>query len=331
MPKTVLVTGAAGFIASNLADALLARGDTVIGLDSFNPYYDPERKRKNLQEVRAAAEHPDRFTFVEGDIRDRDLLARLFADHKPDAVAHLAANGGVRTSVEQPHLYYDINLIGTLNLLEEARKVELPNFVFASTSSAYGNTKQIPFVEEDPCDRPLAPYPATKRSAELLGHSYHHLHGLNFTALRLFTVYGPRGRPDMMPYKLLDNIYQSRDVPLYNRGQMHRDWTFVADIAQGFCLALDRPLGYEIINVGCGTPVLLADFVATVERITGKATSLTDAPMHEADVAYTYARLDKARGLLGYEPGVQVEAGVTALVRWYKSAVLGEAGAESSS
>ena len=323
MSKTILVTGAAGFIGSHLTDMLLARGDRVVGLDSFNPYYDPARKRANLAEVRAAAADPDAFEFVEGDIRDRDLLRRLFSAHGFDAVAHLAANGGVRTSVEQPHLYYDINLIGTLNLLEEARRVQLENFVFASTSSAYGNTTQIPFDEDDPCARPLAPYPATKRSAELLGHAYHHLHGVPFTALRLFTVYGPRGRPDMMPYKLLDNIYGGREVPLYNKGQMHRDWTFVGDIAQGFCLALDRPLGYEIINIGCGTPVLLAEFVRTVEAVTGRQTSLLDAPMHEADVAYTYAKLDKARTLLGYQPQVAVLAGVTALVKWYEHAVVG--------
>jgi len=325
MGKTVLVTGAAGFIASHLTEALLARGDTVVGLDSFNPYYDPARKRANLEEIREANDAPERFTFVEGDIRDRELLKRLFGEHGFDAVAHLAANGGVRTSVEQPHLYYDINLIGTLNLLEQARESGLANFVFSSTSSAYGNTTQIPFDEDDPCDRPLAPYPATKRSAELLGHSYNHLHGQNFTALRLFTVYGPRGRPDMMPYKLLDNIYQGRDVPLYNAGQMHRDWTFVGDIAQGFCRAIDRPLGFSIINIGCGTPVLLAEFVEMVERITGKKTSLRHEPMHEADVAYTYAKLDKARALLGYEPTVHIEAGVTALVQWYQRAVTGTA------
>ena len=322
MSKTVLVTGAAGFIGSHLADTLLARGDAVVGLDNLNDYYDPGRKRSNVEEVRSGASDPSRFTFVEGDIRDRALLARLFAEHSIDSVAHLAAMAGVRASADDPHLYYEVNLTGTLNLLEQARLRRTRTFVFASTSSAYGNTDRIPFHEADSADRPLAPYPASKRAAELLGHAYHHLHGLDFTAVRLFTVYGPRGRPDMMAHKLLDNIFTSVKVPLYAGGQMHRDWTYVRDIADGIAAALDRPLGYEIINLGCATPVLLADFVAKVEARVGRPTTLTPMPMQDADVAYTNANIEKARALLGYAPKVQVDEGIEAFWDWYRRRVL---------
>jgi len=323
--KTILVTGAAGFIGSHVTQALLARGDRVVGLDNLNDYYDPARKEANLREVREVTDCGDRFAFVRGDIRDREALGALFAAHDFDAIAHLAAMAGVRASIDDPHLYYDVNLIGTLNLLDAARDQRVGNFVFASTSSVYGDTKQIPFVETDPCDRPLAPYPASKRAAEMLGFSYHHLYSLSFTAVRFFTVYGPRGRPDMMAYKVLDNIFFGREVPLYNNGQMHRDWTYVDDIVSGVVAAIDRPLGYEAINLGRGEPVLLADFVALIEELASKKASLTPRPMVDADIAYTFANVDKARRLLGYAPQVSVQEGVTRFWRWYRQVVLGRA------
>jgi UDP-glucuronate 4-epimerase len=224
---------------------------------------------------------------------------------------------GVRASVEDPWLYYDVNLTGTLNLLDAALSHGKPNFVFAGTSSAYGNTETVPFIEGDGADRPLAPYPASKRSAELLGHTYHHLHGLDFTALRFFTVYGPRGRPDMMAYKVLDSIFLDREVPLYNGGNMHRDWTYVEDIAAGVVAAADRRLGYEIINLGRGEPTLLKDFVEFIEGLAGKRARLVEEPMMAADVAYTYADITKAQRLLGYAPSVSVKDGVTRFWRWY--------------
>ncbi|MCH9683699.1 MAG: GDP-mannose 4,6-dehydratase [Deltaproteobacteria bacterium] len=322
MTSTVLVTGAAGFIGSHVVDALLARGDRVVGLDNLNDYYDPARKRHNVQESRAAAPAPERYEFVEGDIRDRPGLARLFEEHRIEAVAHLAAMAGVRASVDDPYLYYDVNLTGTMALLEQARHSGLKNFVLASTSSVYANTETIPFIETDSCDRPLAPYPASKRSAELLGHAYHHLHGLSFTAVRLFTVYGPRGRPDMMAYKLLDNMFAGREVPLYNGGQMHRDWTYVTDTAAGIVAALDHPLGFEVINLGCAEPVLLADFVTKMEDQAGRKTSLRDEPMQDADVNRTYANIDKAQRLLGYAPTVHVDEGIAGFWEWYRTAVL---------
>lgn len=319
--KTILVTGAAGFIGSHTAARLLERGDRVVGLDNLNDYYDPARKRANLAELDALPGAAERFTFVHGDIRDRALCARLFAEHGFTAVAHLAAMAGVRVSVDDPWLYYDVNLTGTLNLVDAAREHGKPNFVLASTSSAYGNTQQVPFVETDSADRPLAPYPASKRSAELLGHAYHHIHGLDFTALRFFTVYGPRGRPDMLAYKLLDAMRLGAPMPLYNGGQMHRDWTFVSDIVQGIVNATDRRLGYEIINIGRGEPVLLADFVRSIEALAGRSAPVQSEPMMRADVSYTYADISKARKLLDYEPKVSVQDGVRQFFDWYCGAV----------
>lgn len=323
MSKTVLVTGAAGFIGSHTSCALLARGDRVVGLDNLNDYYDPQRKRANLDEIRRSPGGSDRFTFVQGDIRDRALLTDLFQQYTFDAITHLAAMAGVRVSIEDPHLYYDVNLIGTLNLLDMARDHQVGNFVLASTSSVYGNTDVIPFVETDLCDRPLAPYPASKRAAEMLGYTYHHLYNQNFTAVRFFTVYGPRGRPDMMAYKVLDNIFFGKQVPLYNNGQMYRDWTYVQDIVAGVVAATDRPLGYEVINLGRGEPVLLADFVHFIEELAGQKANLVPAPMMDADIGYTYADITKARKLLGYDPHVSVQEGVTNFWNWYQQAVLG--------
>lgn len=319
--RTFLVTGAAGFIGSHTAETLLSRGDHVVGLDNLNDYYDPARKRENLAEVRTSAPEGARFDFVEGDLRDRALLESLFRTRRFDAVIHLAAMAGVRASVEDPWLYYDVNLTGTLNLLDRAVREGKPNFVLASTSSAYGATEQVPFVETDPADRPLAPYPASKRAAELLGHSYHHLHGIDFTALRFFTVYGPRGRPDMMAYKVLDSIFLGRDVPLYNGGNMHRDWTFVSDIVSGIVAAADRRLGYEVVNLGRGEPVLLSDFVQWIEELAGARARLVETPMMDADVKYTYADITKARRLLGYDPKVSVRDGVARFWAWYRDVV----------
>jgi len=324
--RTILVTGAAGFIGSHTAERLLARGDQVVGLDNLNDYYDPARKRNNIDEIRAVG--GDRLTFVEGDIRDRELVGRLFAEHRFDGVAHLAAMAGVRVSVEDPALYYDVNQNGTLVLLDAvvgriggARRPGV-NFVLASTSSVYGRTERLPFIETDNCDRPLAPYSASKRSAELLGHAYHHLYGVDFTALRFFTVYGPRGRPDMMAYKVLDSIRTGNAVPLYNGGQMHRDWTYVDDIVSGIVAAVDRPLGYEVINIGRGEPVLLADFVEVVQKIGGGRAKLVSEEMLDADVSYTYADASKAARLLDYAPTVGVEDGVRRFWEWYRGAVL---------
>jgi UDP-glucuronate 4-epimerase len=319
--RVFLVTGAAGFIGSHTAVRLLERGDHVVALDNLNDYYDPARKRANLHEVQQVAERSGQFTFVEGDVRSRPLLAELYGKYQFSGVAHLAAMAGVRSSVEDPWLYCDVNLTGTLNLLDAGRLHKNPNFVLASTSSAYGNTQLVPFIETDSADRPLAPYPASKRAAELIGHSYHHMHGTDFTALRFFTVYGPRGRPDMMAYKLLESMRTGQSMPLFNGGNMYRDWTFVGDIVSGVVAALDRRLGYEVINIGRGEPVLVMDFVKSLEKIAGKKAALNSEPMMKADVSYTFANIDKAKRLLDYDPKVSVEEGVKRFYDWFTLAV----------
>jgi len=331
--KTILVTGAAGFIGSHTVEALVKRGDRVIGLDNLNDYYDPARKEKNLREVTElalAGKWPGTFQFLKGDIRDRELVGNLFSDQRFGAIVHLAAMAGVRVSIDDPGLYYDVNVMGTLALLDAAvgrigskpAGMSFPTFVFASTSSVYGNTKTIPFVPEDPCDRPLAPYAASKRAGELLGYTYHHLYGLNCTAFRFFTVYGPRGRPDMMAYKVLDNIFTGCEVPLYNHGNMHRDWTYVDDIVSGLVAAVDHPMGYEILNLGRGEPVHLVDFVKGIEHLVGRSAHLVPAPMLDADIAYTFADISKTRKLLGYDPQTSVPEGVAKFWAWYQSAIL---------
>jgi UDP-glucuronate 4-epimerase len=310
------LTGAAGFIGSHTATALLRRGDRVVGLDNFNDYYDPARKRENVREIAEACPGAD-FTLHEGDLRDRVTLRSVFEAERFDAVVHLAAMAGVRASELAPHLYYDVNLTGTLNLLELCTEFGRPNFVFASTSSAYGNSSPSPFVETAPADRPLAPYPASKRSAELLGHSYHHLHGLDFTALRFFTVYGPRGRPDMMAFKVMQSMFTGETIPLYDGGRLKRDWTFVEDIVRGVLAAVDRRLGYEIVNLGRGEPVLVSDFMAALESCAGRRANTVDTPMPKADVEATFANIEKAARLLDYRPSVSVPDGVRATYEWF--------------
>ena len=332
MSRTILVTGAAGFIGSHTVQALATRGDRVVGLDNLNDYYDPARKRANLDEVRHALTQNgsnEAFTFIQGDIRNRQTVEEIFLTHEIEGIVHLAAMAGVRVSIENPHLYCDVNINGTLHLLDAAvgriggRRSSPPIFVFASTSSVYGNAQVIPFTENDPCNRPLAPYAASKKAGELLGYSYHHSYGLPFTAVRFFTVYGPRGRSDMMAYKVLDNIFFGHDVPLYNSGNMHRDWTFVSDIVQGVVNAVDRPFGYEVVNLGRGEPVSLAEFVRVIEECVGQKANVVSAPMPEADVVSTCADISRARELLDYDPQVSVREGVSRFWSWYQKHVLG--------
>jgi UDP-glucuronate 4-epimerase len=318
----VLVTGFAGFVGSHLAQRLLERGDTVIGLDNLDGYYELARKRSNITEVVASAPSPERVQFFEGDIRDRDLLQRLFASYKFDAIAHLAAMAGVGASVTSPQVYFEVNLIGTLGLLDLQRDYNVRSFVYASTSSVYGNTSTIPFVESDPCDRPLAPYPASKRAGEMLGFTYNHLYDLNFTALRFFTVYGPRGRPDMMPYRLADSVLRGESVPLYESGEMYRDWTYVGDIVTGVMAAIDAPLGYEIINLGRGHPISVAEFVRHTESLAHRKANLVCVPAPPTDIRYTHADITKARRLLGYSPTVSIEQGVARFLEWYEKSVI---------
>jgi UDP-glucuronate 4-epimerase len=313
----ILVTGAAGFIGSTLCEALLARGERVVGIDNFHDYYSPARKRANVAPL---ATNPA-FTLVEGDFRDTALLAATFAAHPIRCVAHLGAMGSVRYSVRNPALYVDVNIVGTANLLAAAHAAGVDQFVFASTSSVYGQTDKVPFVETDPTDRPLAMYPASKKAGEVMGHAYHNMHGMHFTALRFFNVYGPKGRPDMMPWMVLESLLADREFTLFDGGDMRRDWTFVDDIVAGVVAAIDRPMGYEIINIGRGQPVLMTEFIEILELLTGRRARPRIEPAPPSEPKVTFANVDKARRLLGYNPQTSVATGLERFVVWYRAHV----------
>lgn len=314
----ILVTGAAGFIGSHVTEALLARGDRVAGLDNLDPYYDPARKRAN---VRMLAANPA-FTFHELDIRDEDGLIEICTEGRFDAVVHLAALAGVRYSVERAPLYVDVNIRGTVNVLEGLRRAGTPHVVCASTSSVYGRSAAVPFRENEATAAPLAPYPASKIAAELMGHAYHNMFGLSFTALRFFSVYGPRGRPDMMPYHIVECLVHDREFSLYNAGEMYRDWTYIDDIVTGVVAALDRPMGYQIINLGRGEPVRMVEFVTLVEALVGRQARMATPAAPPSEPPITYAEISKARELLGYEPTIPVSEGLRRLWVWYQREVL---------
>lgn len=311
----ILVTGGAGFIGSHLTKALLARGETVVAIDNFNDYYDPAIKRRNAAEL---AQHPA-FTMVEGDIRDEAIVDELFAGHDIRRVAHLAAMAGVRESMKQPRLYYEVNLTGTFNLLEAAVRHNIEVFVLASTSSVYGKTQRLPFNEKDAADRPLAAYPASKRAAELLAHTYYHLHNLNVTALRFFNVYGPAGRPDMMPMRVMHAVLDGTEIPVFNGGDIHRDWTYIDDTVTGVMAALDRPLGYEVINLGVGAPISLSEFIDTIESLAGRKLNTRTVPTPPSDPPITYCDNGKARRLLDFAPATTVQEGLARTWAWFKA------------
>ncbi len=314
MSESILVTGAAGFIGSHLAEALLRRGTFVVGLDNLNDYYDPARKRANLKALMA---YPA-FTFREIDIRDEPALATVFEAQRFRAVAHLAAMAGVRYSIERAPLYVDVNVRGLVNVLEAARRASVNHIVFASTSSVYGQTERLPFQEDDPLGRPLAPYPATKLSGELMGHAYHNMFGMTFTALHFFSVYGPRGRPDMMPFRIMDCIVHEHEFALYEAGEMWRDWTYVADIVAGIVAALDQPLGYEVLNLGRGEPVRMADFVELIEALVGRPARMTTPPAPASEPTITYADVSRAAERLDYSPEMPVAEGLRRMWEWYR-------------
>lgn len=312
--KRIIVTGAAGFIGSHLVEALLARGDAVVGVDNFHDYYDPAIKRRN---VAAFAHHPA-FTLAEADIRDREAMLRLLESHQPHAIAHLAAMPGVRYSIERASLYVEVNLQGTISLLDAARAVSVPQFVLGSTSSIYGAKAAIPFVESQPCTEPLAPYPASKQAAELMAFAYHNMFGINITALRFFTVYGPRIRPDLMAWKLMESAVYGTQVDLFAGGDMYRDWTYVSDIVVGVMAAIDRPLAYELINIGRGEPVHLKQFVEVIEELTGRPCNVRSVPAPPSEPPRTFASTEKAARLLGYQPQVALPEGLSRTWDWFR-------------
>jgi UDP-glucuronate 4-epimerase len=309
-----LITGGAGFVGSHVAEQLLKRGETVVVIDNFNDYYDPAIKRRNVERLN---QH-EKFTLIEDDIRNVERVNRLFAEHGITHVAHLAAMAGVRASVDQTRLYIDVNLIGTMNLLEASKAQKIKQFVLASTSSVYGKTEILPFIETDTADRPLAAYPASKRSAELLGYTYHNLVDMNFTALRFFNVYGPAGRPDMMPWLLMEATQNGEIIKLFNGGDIHRDWTYIADTVNGVIVALDKPLGYEVMNLGCGKPISLIDFVEIIEEYSDKSINTIDVPTPLSDPPITYCDNTKARELLGFAPAVSVKDGLFKTWEWFR-------------
>lgn len=310
----VFLTGAAGFVGSRLSKALLARGDTVVGFDNFNDYYDPVHKERHLRDLR----DKKRFTFIKGDLRDSELLRKLMQEHKPDTIAHLAGMAAVRYSIEHPLIYGEVNVQGSLNLLDAARLAGKPRCVLASTGSVYGSTTPVPFKEDAPADRPLAPYPASKRAMELLAHSHHHLFGLPVTVVRFFNVYGPHGRPDMMPWQWSVAIHRGKPITLYNGGRMKRDWTYVDDIVAGFMGALDTDLKFEILNLGCSCPVENLEFVKVIENLLGKKAIATDTPAPPSEPIVTYADVSKAKKLIGYDPKVRVEEGLKRFIDWMR-------------
>ncbi len=313
----VLVTGAAGFIGSHVADALLARGDEVVGLDDFNDYYDPARKWAN---VRAAQTHPH-YHLIQGDVRNEILLAELFETGSFDRVCHVAAMAGVRYSIERPRLYESVNVGGTLNLLEQARRHDVTSFVFASSSSVYGVNNAVPFREDADVGRPISPYAATKVAKEALAHTYHHLHGLHCTGLRFFTVYGPRGRPDMAPYLFTKWIAEGHPLTQFGDGTSRRDYTFISDVVSGVLAALDADLPYELINLGRGETICLTDFIRVIESVVGRRAVIVEAQPKPGDMPITHADVTKARDLLGYDPAVSVEEGMQEFWDWYQREV----------
>ena len=309
----VLVTGGAGFIGSHLTRRLLGRGDRVTALDDFNDFYDPAIKRHNVQPFLGRGG----YRLVEGDIRDAGLVDRLFRDGGFTAVVHLAARAGVRPSLAEPILYEDVNCIGTLRLLEAARRHGPEVFVFGSSSSVYGINDKVPFAEDDPVDRPISPYATTKRAGELLCFNYHHLYGLQTPCLRFFTVYGPAQRPEMAIHKFTDLLARGEAVPLYGDGSSRRDYTYVDDILDGIEAALDRADGFEIFNLGGAETTALADLVRWIAEELEVEPRIDYLPDQPGDVPITYADVSKAGRLLGYAPKVPIREGLRRFVAWY--------------
>ena len=313
-PQEVLVTGGAGFIGSHVAAALLDRGARVCVVDNLHPFYDPEIKRQNLEVLR---QHGP-VDYREADIRDREAMGALFSEKHFDGVIHLAAMAGVRPSIENPGLYVSVNLDGSCVLLDQAVRHGKPRFVFASSSSVYGNNKKTPFHENDPVDHPISPYAATKKAGEVLAHSYSHLHDLSVTLLRFFTVYGPGQRPEMAIHKFTRLIDRGDPVPFFGDGSSRRDYTHVTDIVSGVLAALERCDGYHIYNLGESETTSLARMVELIEEAVGKKARLERLPMQSGDVNETFADLSLARAELGYRPRIKVEEGIPGFVQWYR-------------
>ncbi len=311
-----LVTGSAGFIGFHLSQKLLQENHQVIGVDNLNDYYDPKLKEVRLEILKKFP----RFSFYRLDIADSAKLNQVFAENKIDKVCHLAAQAGVRYSLENPHLYEQSNMVGFLNLLELMRKHKVKDLVYASSSSVYGGIEETPFKEEMKIDKPISLYAATKAANELYAYVYHHLYGLNAVGLRFFTVYGPWGRPDMALFLFTKAILKNQPIKVFNNGRMKRDFTYIDDIINGIMAALDKTatLGYEIFNLGCANPVNLLDFINTIEEKLGQEAKKEFLPLQPGDVVNTYADVSKAKKLLDYQPQTKIKDGVGRFIDWYR-------------
>lgn len=330
---SLLVTGVAGFIGFNVALALLRRGDTVAGIDNLSPYYDVQLKEARLTLLRENRN----FNFALLDVADRVSIGGVFVSQRVDAVVHLAAQAGVRYSMENPHAYGDANLTGFLNILEGCRHAKVEHLVYASSSSVYGSNSKLPFTEDDNVDHPISLYAATKKANELMAHSYAHLYNLPCTGLRFFTAYGPWGRPDMALFKFAKGILAGEPIPVFNRGEMTRDFTYIDDVVEGILRVIDNPAQpdpkfdpraptpstsrapYKVFNIGNNNPVNLMRYIEVLEKCLGKKAKLDLLPMQPGDVPATVADVSKLERAVDYRPRTPVEVGVPRFVEWYRS------------
>ncbi len=323
---TILVTGGAGFIGSHLCERLLADEWNVVNVDSFNDFYNPTIKYRNVTETKeycaALGISKENYTVVKGDIRDIDFLKGVFEKYHPMAVIHLAAYAGVRPSIKKPELYVSVNINGTTNILECLKEFGVKSYVFASSSSVYGNNEKVPFAEDDPVDNPISPYAATKKACELICYTYHHLYDINTACLRFFTVYGPRQRPDLAIHKFTQLILEGKPIPFYGDGTTQRDYTFIEDIIDGIVKSLDwvnnREKRYGVFNLGESNTISLIEMVQTLEMAIGQKAELQRMPLQPGDVKKTYADITKSKKILGYDPHTDFSEGIRRFVQWYK-------------
>ncbi len=316
----VLVTGAAGFIGSHTAEALLRQGTPVVGIDNFDPYYDIAIKHRNVQEIETTAQQAGTsFTMAEGDICNYDLIEELLAEHDARVIIHLAAKAGVRPSLEDPVGYARTNIQGTINLLEAARGAKIQRFIFGSSSSVYGHAAQVPFSEDQPVTMPISPYGASKVAGETYCYTYHSLYNLPVVCLRFFTVYGPRQRPDLAINKFVRLLSADQPIPKYGDGTSMRDYTYIADIVRGILAALDGDIQWEIINLGSDNPITLNQLIAAIEEVLGKRATIDQLPPQPGDMRQTHADITKARRLLNWQPEVPLHEGLREFVKWWQS------------
>ncbi|HZW66793.1 MAG TPA: SDR family NAD(P)-dependent oxidoreductase [Hanamia sp.] len=310
----ILITGAAGFIGSHTCESLIKNGNSIIGVDNFDPFYSSKLKELNLEQL----SQNSNFRFYKADIRDDKALNQIFSSNQVDVVIHLAAKAGVRPSIKAISEYYDVNINGTISLLESMRKNGIKKMLFASSSSIYGNNEKVPFSEDDRVDNPISPYASTKKSGELLCHVYNHLYNFDITCLRFFTVYGPRQRPDLAIHKFTRLIQENKPIPFYGDGSSSRDYTYIEDIVNGISCALNHLEGYKIYNLGESKVITLKKLVEVIETILGKKALLNQLPMQQGDVSRTFADISKARAEIGYNPAHDFETGVKKFVDWFK-------------